>query len=283
MGACKYCGKSAGFLREKHAECEEEYNRIQIVIESGRQKIIQKVLVFIGRNDSFYDLEKEILQIEKLFFVPSSERTSLLINGWECAVEKFLEDGVLDIVEEERLTDFQNHFNLSQNELDRNGALVKIVKAAVLRDILNGVLPQRISINENLSINLQKGEKIVWAFSNSKYLEDKIRRQYVGGSHGVSVRVMKGVYYKVGSFKGQNIEYMERVHIDRGWVILTNKNIYFVGSQKSLRISYAKVISFEPYTDGVGIMRDSANAKAQIFVTGDGWFTYNLVTNLSQL
>jgi hypothetical protein len=172
---------------------------------------------------------------------------------------------------------------LSQNELDRNGALVKIVKAAVLRDILNGILPHGISINENLSINLQKGEKIVWAFSNSKYLEDKIRRQYVGGSHGVSVRVMKGVYYKVGSFKGQNIEYMERVHINKGWVILTNKNIYFVGSQKSLRISYAKVISFEPYTDGVGIMRDAANAKAQIFVTGDGWFTYNLVTNLSQL
>jgi len=96
MGACKYCGRSAGFLREKHSECEEEYNRIQIIIESGRQKIIQKVLLFIGRNDSFYNLEKEILQIEKSSFVPSSERTSLLINGWECAVENFLEDGVLD-------------------------------------------------------------------------------------------------------------------------------------------------------------------------------------------
>jgi hypothetical protein len=30
-------------------------------------------------------------------------------------------------------------------------------------------------------------------------------------------------------------------------------------------------------------MRDAANAKPQFFITGDGWFTYNLVTNLSQL
>jgi len=36
-----------------------------------------------------------------------------------------------------------------------------------------------------------------------------------------------------------------------------------------------------PYSDGIGIHRDAASAKPQIFVTGDGWFTYNLVVNLA--
>jgi hypothetical protein len=148
---------------------------------------------------------------------------------------------------------------------------------------LNGVIPQRVSVNANLPINLQKGEQIVWAFPAADYLEDKTKRQYVGGSQGVSVRIMKGVDYRVGAFKGQPVERTERVHIDTGWVVITNKHIYFAGSARSLRIPYSKVVSFLPFDDGIGIIRDAANAKPQIFVTGDGWFSYNLVTNLAQL
>jgi len=79
------------------------------------------------------------------------------------------------------------------------------------------------------------------------------------------------------------IEQAERLHLDTGWVVVTDKNIYFVGPRKSLRLPYAKIISFEPFSDGIGVIRDAATAKPQIFVTGDGWFTYNLITNLSQL
>ena len=39
---------------------------------------------------------------------------------------------------------------------------------------------------------------------------------------------------------------------------------------------------FHPYTDGFGIMRDAQTAKPQAFRTGDGWFPYNLATNLAQ-
>jgi len=94
---------------------------------------------------------------------------------------------------------------------------------------------------------------------------------------------MKGVYYRAGAFKGHPVEYTERVQVDTGWVAITSKNIYFAGPQKSVRIPYSKVVTFEPFSDGIGLMRDSASARAQIFVTGDGWFAYNLVTNLSQI
>ena len=283
MGNCKYCGKPAGFLRSKHAECEEQHQQRERVIQGGRQRIAVEVLRAIKGSESFDSLEKTIAEIEQTSFVPPTERKALLTKGWENSVEQFLEDGILDTTEEERLVEFKERFALSQSELDRNGALTKTAKAAVLRDVLNGVIPQRMSVDGNLPINLQKGEQIVWAFSGSKYLEDKTRRQFVGGSQGVSVRVMKGVYYRVGAFKGQAVEHTERVHIDTGWVVVTNKNIYFAGPQKSVRLPYAKIVSFEPFSDGIGVMRDTATAKPQIFVTGDGWFTYNLVTNLSQI
>lgn len=283
MGNCKYCAKPAGFFRSKHAECEEQQKKRTSIIQGGRERFALEVLGAIRGSENFDTLEKTIAEIERSFFVPSSERTGLLVNGWENAIEQFLEDGVLDVTEEKRLVEFTERFNLSQRELDRNGALTKTAKAAVLRDVLNGVIPQRMSINGTLPINLQKGEQIVWAFADSEYLEDKTRRQFVGRSQGASIRIMKGVYYRVGAFKGQAVEYTERVHIDAGWVVITNKNIYFAGPRKSVRLPYTKIVSFEPFSNGIGVMRDTATAKPQIFVTGDGWFTYNLVTNLSQI
>jgi hypothetical protein len=276
LGKCKYCGNPAGFLRSKHSQCEEQH-------QSGRQRIAIEVLRAIKDSSNFDNLERTISEIERSAFVPSSERKAHLVKGWENSVEQFLEDGILDTTEEKRLIEFKEHFALSQSDLDKNGALTKTTKAAVLRDVLNGVVPQRISVDGNLPINLQKGEQVVWAFAGSKYLEDKTRRQFVGSSQGVSVRVMKGVYYRVGAFKGHAVESTQRVHVDTGWIVVTTKNIYFAGPRKSVRLPYAKIVSFEPFSDGIGVMRDTATAKPQIFVTGDGWFTYNLVTNLSQL
>jgi hypothetical protein len=283
MGNCKYCGKPVGFLRSKHPECEEKNRQRELAIQDGRQRIVSEVLRAIKGSNKYDELEKAISEIEQSSFVPSSERKALLIKGWENSVEQFLEDGILDATEEKRLVEFQERFTLSQGDLDKNGTLTKTAKAAVLRDILDGIIPQRMEVDGNLPINFQKEEQIIWAFSSSKYLEDKTRRQFVGGSQGISLRVMKGVYYRVGAFKGHAVESTERVHIDTGWVVITNKNIYFAGSQKSVRIPYTKIVSFEPFSDGIGVMRDAATAKPQIFVTGDGWFTYNLVTNLAKL
>lgn len=283
MGNCEYCGEPAGFMRSKHAECEQRYLEQDRIIQSGRKRIGVEVSRAIKGSDTFDELEKAISEIEQSSLVPSSERNALLVKGWENSVEQFLEDGILDATEEKRLVEFKERFALSQGDLDKNGAFTKIVKAGVLRDVLSGIVPQRMSVDGHIPINFQKGEQVVWVFAGSKYLEDKTRRQFVGGSQGVSIRVMKGVYYRVGAFKGHAVEHTERVHIDTGWVVVTTKNIYFAGPRKSVRLPYAKIISFEPFSDGVGVMRDAATAKPQIFVTGDGWFTYNLVTNLSQL
>jgi len=69
--------------------------------------------------------------------------------------------------------------------------------------------------------------------------------------------------------------------VDQGILCITNKNIYFGGKIKSFRIPYNKIVSFTSYSDGIGIHRDSVNAKLEAFSTNDGWFTYNLLVNLA--
>lgn len=276
MGNCKYCGNPAGFLRSKHAECDQQF-------ENGKREILAAISQAVTGGGALDGLPTRITSIAQRSYISDTERRSLLALGWVGTVDKFLEDGVLDESEEKRLMELKERLSLSQAELDSAGALTKVTKAAVLRDVLNGVIPQRMTVSGGLPINLQKSEQVVWVFSNADYLEDKTRRQYVGGSQGVSIRVMKGVYYRVGAFKGEAIDRMERVRVDTGLVAITNKHIYFAGPVKSLRIPFSKVVSFQPFNDGVGVIRDTASAKPQIFVTGDGWFTYNLVTNLAQM
>lgn len=283
MGNCKYCGKSAGFFHSIHDECEAQHFQRERITKDGKNQISAEAVHAITGSESFDDFENRIAEIAQSSSLSPLDKQMALAVGWGCAVDNLLEDGVLDDAEQNRLVEFKNRFELTQNYLDILGAWTKLTKAAVLRDVLNGVVPQRMIFDEKPPINFQKGEQIVWAFYNSKYLEDKTSRQFVGGSQGVSIRIMQGVYYRIGAFKGQAVENTERVHIDTGLVIVTNKNVYFTGQKKGIRVPYAKIVSFQPFSDGIGVMRDTATAKPQIFVTGDGWFTYNLITNLAQI
>src|SRR5690606_38189287 len=144
-------------------------------------------------------------------------------------------------------------------------------------------LPSRLNIDGQLPFNLQKSEQLVWVFQGVDYYEQKTRTRYVGGSQGVSIRIAKGVYYRTGAFKGERVQTAETIHADTGLMGLTNKHIYFAGSAKRFRVAYNKIVTFEPFSDGIGIQKDTQSAKPQSFCTHDGWFTYNLVTNLARL
>ena len=171
--------------------------------------------------------------------------------------------------------------DLAQDDLDQD-VLNRVVQAGALRDVLNGKLPQRQKYPGRLPFNLQKSETLVWVFQGVDYYEEKTRSEFRGGSQGMSFRVAKGVYYRTGGFRGERVQTAETVHADTGLLGVTNKHIYFSGEQKRFRVRFDRIVTFEPYEDGIGIMRDAQSARPQSFRTGDGWFVYNLVSNLAQ-
>ena len=71
-------------------------------------------------------------------------------------------------------------------------------------------------------------------------------------------------------------------HTDSGVLGVTTKHIYFKGDEKSFRVRLEKIVSFEPYQDGLGIMRDTARAKPETFTMDpvDAWFSINLIEAL---
>ena len=102
---------------------------------------------------------------------------------------------------------------------------------------------------------------------------------------GVSFRVAKGVYIRPSAFRGRPVESTSMRHTDSGALGITTKHIYFKGQRKSFRVRLEKIVSFEPYQDGLGIMRDTARAKPEIFRLGgiDAWFLLNIIDALMSM
>ena len=205
------------------------------------------------------------------------------MRAWEAAVEGTLEDGLLTLDEENTLARYMELFHLTPEQLNRNGVQTTLVQAAVIRDIAEGVIPQRQNITVRVPFNLMKSETLVWVMDGVDYLEVVTRRERRGSSRGLSIRVARGVYYRPGTFRSRSVEWEETVHQDTGLLGFTTKHLYFSGPKKKFRVRCDRIVDFEPFSDGFGLMRDAQTAKPQSFRTGDGWFAYNLAVNLAQM
>lgn len=296
MGSCVHCGKPAGLLRSIHKECRAAHEAKKAAeqrdIEAAKELEFQRVKA----NERFADELKGLIQgdtpliaIDAMLTdriaagtLQPEERKRYLVQAWLSAVDAYFEDGALSEAESDRLGAVIERFALPPQELDRDGALTRVAHFGVLRAVLAGT-PVLLDHTGGVPVNLQKSEGVVWVFNGVTYLEDRVRRQYQGRSQGMSFRVMQGVYYRVGAFKGEPVFSTERVLVDKGSLVVTTKHLYFVGPSKSLRIPYSKIVAFDQFSDGIGVTRDAQTAKPQIFVTGDGWFACNLIQNLAQM
>lgn len=298
MGTCTHCGKSAGLFRSAHPECQAKAEQRAKDEDAARQKLEHQAAersqraaagaralrdslaraIATGEDIKSVDrLASDLVADEVIDF---DARRSALAAGWVQAVKQLLDDGVLTQDEEARLMEAKDRLHIATGDVTADGAYGRVAFASQLRRVAAGDPGIQIEIPPGFPVNFARGESPVWTFPNTDYLEDRQRRQYDGRSQGVSVRVARGVYVRLGAFKGEPVISTETVHADTGLLVLGSQNLYFVGPRKSMRVPYRKIISLTRFADGVGIHRDAASAKPQAFRTGDGWATYNLLAAL---
>ncbi|MFC3847721.1 hypothetical protein ACFOPX_04135 [Helicobacter baculiformis] len=281
MGICEFCAQPAGFLRKQHKECLQKHTQAQEQIQLAIQEAYQQHKTAPQELET---LRNSLNQRATSAFIDPSLQQDLIAKGVGRAIETALEDGLLSVDEEERIKALVAFFQLSQEILDKWGYYTRLMQAYILRQVMEGVLPQCLNLmGDPLPFVFQKGEKLIWVEQGVAYYETKTTSRYVGGSQGVSVRIMKGVYYRVGAFKGRRIQEDQLQYVDTGVLAITTKNLYFGGKAKSVRIPFAKLVSISPYEDGISVHKEGANAKPQVFYNGDSWFLYNLIANLNNL
>lgn len=123
----------------------------------------------------------------------------------------------------------------------------------------NGDLP-----NILVNIHLQRGEQCHATFPASwaEHRTETTRVSYSG--YVTSVRIMKGVRYRAGSYKPVRSTHDILKTLDSGTVYVTSKRIIFAGSHLNKAITYASLLSITPYTDGIELQKSSGRPPALI-------------------
>jgi hypothetical protein len=197
------------------------------------------------------------------------------------AGKNYLKSGYITPAQQQKVDDYVTMLGLSLINLPssfRGTHIEELGQFSILSDIQAGRRP-RYTINA--PIILAKDEDALWCYNNVTMFQEKVQREYIGRTGGFSFRVMKGVTYRTGGFKGHPVEtsYMENMGI--GSLYVTNKNIIFMGQTRSIKVPYTKIIGINPYSDGMEVQRDGSNVKRLVFQGFDCSFILNVINLIS--
>ena len=117
-------------------------------------------------------------------------------------------------------------------------------------------------------IQLQRGELCHFQ-SGAQWLEHRKQTSTVGySSSGVSVRVMRGVYYHVGASRPQRVTTEGLAVIETGTVYFTNKRVVFSGQIRNFSLRLNSLLAFRVYADGV-VLEKATGKHPHLILDGD--------------
>ncbi len=128
-----------------------------------------------------------------------------------------------------------------------------------MKKIKNGELP-KLDPSE-LDIMIKKNEA-AHAKGAVEYYEERMVRHHSGSYAGPSIRVAKGVSWRMGGYKGKSTSAPEIRHIDTGVMVLTSRRIIFTGEYKSWSIPLKKIMSVKQAGDNMLQITKEGRSKA---------------------
>jgi hypothetical protein len=189
---------------------------------------------------------------------------------WEAAPELYssavrgaLGGGELSAEAEAQLAQIRSYLELTPEAAAEGDKLIEEAKHAKALQIFNDqraiqrkawlqqLREGRAEISLPANVILRKGERCLFSVGGTALEEKVVRRDYVGGSRGVSIRVAKGISFRVGASKGQSAPVYDLVEIADGQLIITNRRIIFQGNPKSFSDLLENLIDVSPGSQGL--------------------------------
>ena len=237
MANCRICGKRLP-LFYRDTVCRECRAKLKSELEEIKQYVLTNK-----------DITDE--QIEKL---KNQDKTDL-IKLYNDLFEAFSSDKELDIQEITALNKLQEGLSLSNSEVQYDEKVKPYIYVQAIR---NNKLPV-VKLDNTEGIILKNGETV--HFVDGAILKEmrSVSVGYSGGSQGVSIRIAKGVYYRVGGTRGHIMKEDQLVQTSMGIFLITNQRIILKPSSveyKSLEIPLNKIFSYSCYENGVAIYKE---------------------------
>ena len=131
-----------------------------------------------------------------------------------------------------------------------------------LTGLQNGSL--NITTKDTSPVILKKNEHLSMVMNNISLQEPRSVRQTRAAYGGPTIRVAKGVSFRMGGASARSESHEEIKVIDQGSLILTNKRMVFIGSKRTTNIDLKKIMAITAYSDGIESQRENKQ-KAEYF------------------
>ncbi len=169
----------------------------------------------------------------------------------------FLSDKELSEEEIDALQKLQKTINLTDREARFNELIRPYIYVNSIRK--RGTLPEiDLKIIGTSPVILKRGEVV--HFADNAILKElrSVSMGYSGGSHGISFRIAKGVYYRVGAHKGHIVKEDRLVETSRGVLLITSKRLFLhpYPGHKPVSINLNKILSYNCFENGIEVYKE---------------------------
>ncbi|MCY3919511.1 MAG: hypothetical protein OXG38_06885 [Chloroflexi bacterium] len=114
-------------------------------------------------------------------------------------------------------------------------------------------------------IKLYRGEK---CYAKRQVEWRELRRVTTGISYAgptARIRLAKGVYWRMGHLRGMRHSSEMLTRVDAGTLYLTTKRLIFMGPLGNKTIRLNRILTFEPYSNGIEIQKDAGRNPVLLF------------------
>lgn len=174
-----------------------------------------------------------------------------------------------NISNDERITDeekndlesLMSYFDLSPKDFEFNQNNFNKFYSLALID--KGILPT--PAHTGLNVIFKKDEVLHWLCGATLKKQKRVTESIGYSGLAGSIKIMKGLRYRVGSIRLAPQTREVTVDEDSGNFWMTNQRVGFLGSRKNFSFPYNKILSFELYKDGISIHKEG---KEKPYIVG---------------
>lgn len=161
-----------------------------------------------------------------------------------------------------------------------------------IRYFIAAITGRRIGNSGSYSLSLKDDEPLPIIFGSPVILQDNeichysktVSRVttknrvvgYSGASQGVSLRVCKGMSYRIGASRGVPIR-QDVIEKNDGCLNITNKRIIFMAEKGAFDKSITKLSAIEPFEDGIALQ---FSTQKYTFMANDGPYIYQIISRI---
>jgi len=288
LSKCNECGKDLTFLNEildmgktnlcpackqiKNAKIQE----FNVTLEKAGKdnylspdelEALDKLYVSMKLNQE--DIRLSLKYFNKLCDLT---RTANYAN-FEKTFENFSIDNSLSDEEFSDLEKFIIDFNLTESNISSFNDYLDL---KFLNRLEKGQLP------EAKTDLLLKKDEICHYQTFCSLVEERQDVRYVGGYSGVSLKIFKGVYYKIGATRGKRLVETSNEISDTGSLYITNKRVIFTGSEKNVTYKLENIVDLKLFDDAVSFVTENQD-KMKYFTFGDRYAVEVIAKLISML